>query len=79
VDRGDRIAALGEVLEFVSALGLKKGGGSSAVWWARSWVGCSESSGPLLVFIPILGLFIGVLLGTFVGAWLGELSTSAPP
>jgi len=73
---GIGLAALGEVLEFVSgALGVKKGGGSR-----RGLVGAILGAvlgiflTPLFVFIPILGLFLGVLLGTFVGALLGELS-----
>lgn len=71
------LAGIGELLEFLaSAMGLKRGGGSSRGLWGSligGILGLFVFS-PLFVFVPIVGTFLAVLLGTFVGAFLGEFS-----
>jgi uncharacterized protein YqgC (DUF456 family) len=69
------LAAIGEVLEFVSgALGSKKAGGST--WGALGGLAGAIAGGifgTVLIPIPILGSILGACLGAFAGALGAEI------
>lgn len=70
------LAAVGELIEFLSgSLGVKSGGGSK-----RGMMGAFVGGivvallFTVLVPIPLVGTLLGALVGTFGGAWVGEIS-----
>lgn len=71
------LAALGEITEFVSgALGARGGGGTR--WGAAGALVGGVAGGLLgtgLIPLPVLGTFLGLCLGAFVGAVGAELAT----
>jgi len=73
---GTLLAAIGEVIEFVSgSLGARTGGGTRK-GMVGAFIGGMVGAllATFLIPVPVLGTLVGALLGTFGGAWVGEMS-----